>query len=307
MGVTPPSTDARGMDSAQVPAGTIVVGIDGSPSSDEAFAWAVDQAALEQRPLTIVHTAEPMSVAGGGFMVPAVGIDYAVLMEESRAAARELLSSSTAQALASHPGLVVHEVLTDSDTRSTLLDLGRAAAMIVVGSRGRGPVASLLLGSISVSVSKHASCPVVVHRPTSTDNPRYGVLVGVDGTETSLPAIDFAYRMASWRRLPLTVLHSYLDPSLVAPRQTEPGTPEASSEQALVAESLAGMQEKFPDVQVQVRLSRGFADQHLILASRSYDLLVIGHHPLTALEDIVHRSVAPTVVEHAHGPVVVVP
>jgi nucleotide-binding universal stress UspA family protein len=110
--------------------------------------------------------------------------------------------------------------------------------------------------------------------------------------------------MASWRALPLTVLHSYWDSHLVDPRSAS--APDASSEQALVAESLAGMQEKFPDVKVEVRLARGFADQHLINASPDYDLLVIGHHPLPRFDDIVHRSVAPTVVEHAHGPVAVV-
>ena len=294
------------MDTAQVPAGSIVVGVDGSRSSDQALGWAVDQAALERRPLTIVHSAEPLSFAGAGFMVPAGGIDYAQLLEESRAAAGALLRSSAARAHAAHPELVVHEVLINSDPRSALIGLGRAAAMVVVGSRGRGPVASLLLGSVSVSVSKHATCPVVVHRPAPADAPRHGILVGVDGTETSLPAIEFAYRMAAWRGLPLTVLHCYWDATLAAPRHVEAGQPESGSEQALVAESLAGMQEKFPEVEVEVRLTHGFADQHLINASRSFDLLVIGHHPLPGLDDLIHRSVAPAVVEHAHGPVAVV-
>lgn len=294
------------MDTAHVPAGSIVVGVDGSPQSDQALDWAVDQAALEQRPLTIVHAAEPMSFAGAGFMVPASGIDYARLLEESRAWARALLTGSAAQAHAAHPALVVRQVLSDSDPRSTLIGLGRTAAMIVVGSRGRGPVASLLLGSVSVSVSKHATCPVVVHRPAPPDTPRHGILLGVDGTETSMAAIEFAYRMASWRGLRLTVLHCYWDATLLAPLHVEAGTPETGSEQALVAESLAGMQEKFPEVEVDVRLTRGFADQHLINASHSFDLLVIGHHPLPGFDEVLHRSVAPAVVEHAHGPVAVV-
>ena len=306
MGATSSLGHPRDMDSAHVPPGSIVVGIDGSPSSDQAFSWAVEQAALEQRPLTIVHTQEPMGFAGAGFMVPASGIDYAQLMDESRAAAKALLISATARAHDLHPQLAVHQMLSHSDPRSTLLALGQAASMIVVGSRGRGPVASLLLGSVSVSVSKHATCPVVVHRPTPSDRTRHGILVGVDGTRSSLPAIEFAYRMASWRSLPLTVLHCYWDPNLVAPLQAGVAKSDNSAEQALVAESLAGMQEKFPEVQVQVRLTRGFADQHLINASCNYDLLVIGHQPLPRLDDVVHQSVAPTVVEHAHGPVAVV-
>jgi nucleotide-binding universal stress UspA family protein len=295
------------MDSAQVPAGSIVVGIDGSPCSDQAFAWAVEQAALEQRPLTIVHSEERMGFVGAGFMAPPSGVDYAQLMDESRAAAKALLATSTARARDLHPQLAVHPLLSHADPRSTLLDLAQAAAMIVVGSRGRGPIASLLLGSVSVSVSKHATCPVVVHRPGApTATSRHGILVGVDGTENSQPAIEFAYRMASWRALPLTVLHCYWDSTLVAPLRKGVLTPDDSYEQALVAESLAGMQEKFPEVQVQTRLTRGFADQHLINASHNYDLLVIGHQPLSRLDDVVHQSVAPTVVEHAHGPVAVV-
>ena len=295
------------MEAAQVPAGSIVVGIDGSPSSDQAFAWAVEQADLEHRPLTIVHSEERMSFVGAGFMAPPSGVDYAQLLAESRAAAKALLATSAARAHDLHPQLEVHQVLSHDDPRSTLLDLAQAAAMIVVGSRGRGPVASLLLGSVSVSVSKHATCPVVVHRPgTRTATPGLGILVGVDGTEVSQQAIEFAYRMASWRALPLTVLHCYWDSTLVAPLRKGVLTPDDSSEQALVAETLAGMQEKFPEVQVQTRLTRGFADQHLINASHNYDLLVIGHQPLPRLDDVVHQSVAPTVVEHAHGPVAVV-
>jgi nucleotide-binding universal stress UspA family protein len=295
------------MDSGQVPAGSIVVGIDGSPSSDLAFSWAFEQAALEQRPLTIVHTQEPLGFPGAGFMVPASGIDCAQLMGEANLAARALLSNSTAQAHENHPQLVVHQVLSHSDPRSTLLDLGKAASMIVVGSRGRGPIASVLLGSVSVSVSKHAVCPVVVHRPTPTDMVRHGILLGVDGTESSMPAIEFAFRMASWRGLPLTVLHCYWDADLVAPPGAGARTPDSSSEQTLVAEALAGMAEKFPDVDVHVRLTHGFADMHLITDSYSYDLLVIGHRLVPVLDDIVHRSIAPIVVEHAHGPVAVVP
>lgn len=284
-----------------------MVGIDGSPTSSAALSWAIDQAALEQRPLTIVHSVEPVGFPGSGVMYGSAGLDFERMIKESREAGQALLAGATAQAVGAHPQLAVHQVHNHGDPRSTLLDLGRTAAMIVVGSRGRGPVASLLLGSVSVSVSKHAACPVVVHRPApKTERPRHGILVGVDGTEISLPAIEFAYRMASWRALPLTVLHSYIDPNLAAPLSSGAASPDAGSEQAIIAESLAGMREKFPEVHVEVRLTRGFADQHLINASRNYDLLVIGHHPLPVFDDMVHRSVAPAVVEHAHGPVAVV-
>jgi len=294
------------MDPAHVPAGSIVVGIDGSPSSDKALTWAIEQAALERRALTIVHSLEPLPITETGGMYAMSGIDYGRLMEDGRAAAQALLAAATARALELDPDLTVHEVLGHVDPRITLESLGESAAMIVLGSRGRGPVSSLLLGSVGVAVSKRAACPVVVHRPRSTDASTHGILVGVDGTTDSVPAIDFAYRMASWRVLPLTVLHCYWDGTPVAPL---PGTemPDDSSEQAVVAESLAGMQEKFPEVEVRVRLVRGFSDQHLMAASPTCDLLVVGHHPVSAMTDLVRGSVAPAVVEQAHCPVAVVP
>jgi nucleotide-binding universal stress UspA family protein len=294
------------MDSAHVPAGSIVIGIDGSPTSEAALSWAADQAALEKRQLTIVHAVEPMGFPSAGVVVGSTGVDYGRLLYDTREAARAVLTSASARALDAHPQLAVQEVLKYSDPRSALLGLGETAAMIVIGSRGRGPVSSLLLGSVSVSVSKHAGCPVVVHRPALAETPRSGILVGVDGSDCSLPAIEFAYRMASWRGLPLSVLHCFWAPSpSCAPHGA--GVPDLAGEEALVAESLAGMQEKFPEVKVQLLLDRGFADQRLISATSDYDLLVVGHHPIPLLNDLVYGSVAPTVVEHAHGAVAVVP
>ncbi|MGE0170332.1 universal stress protein [Nocardioides sp.] len=282
--------EAGGMNTTGIPAGSIVVGVDGSSYSDEALDWAVEQAALEQRPLTIVHTIEPVGFIAAGTYAGG-GIDYGALLDQSQAAGKATLHKARTRALETLPAPAIHQVLSQADPRSTLLDLSQHATMIVLGSRGRGPIASLLLGSVSVSVSKHASCPVVVRRRVDPSLTTHGILVGVDGTEISLPAIEFAYRMASFRARPLVVLHCYWE----------------DHERALVAESIAGMAEKFPDVNVEVRLAQGFADQHLVNASQNYELVVVGHHPITPLSDLIFGSVAPTVVEHAHGAVAVVP
>ena len=75
--------------------------------------------------------------------------------------------------------------------------------------------------------------------------------------------------------------------------------PDDSDERLLVAESLVGMREKFPEDAVQVHLHRGPSVQHLTAASGSFDLLVIGHRPISALDDLVRGSMV--VVEHARG------
>jgi nucleotide-binding universal stress UspA family protein len=76
---------------------------------------------------------------------------------------------------------------------------------------------------------------------------------------------------------------------------------------ALVAESVAGMGEKFPDVDARVVLVRGHRDRELIKASATMDLLVVGSRQRGAINDFVHGAISPTIVEHAHCDVAVVP
>jgi nucleotide-binding universal stress UspA family protein len=293
------------METAQVSTGSIVVGIDGSPWSDGALEWAIDQAALEQRSLTIVHAIPSVAAQSMG-MYASSGLDFVRLLDDAHADAQTLLTTAVSHARDRKPELNVHDVLSVSDPRSILLDLSEHAAMVVVGSRGRGPVASLVLGSVSLSVSKHAVCPVVVLRPVSHQL-GHGILVGVDGMEGSVSTTEFAYRMASFRGLPLTVLHCYQSTQSVAVPVPGAPEPDLSAERVLVSETLAGMGEKFPDVAVTVRLVAGPADRQLIAQSPGYDLAVVGHHRTTPLVEIVYDSVAPAVIEHAQGPVAVIP
>ncbi len=293
------------MDTAQITAGSIVVGVDGSRDAERALDWASDQAGLERRTLTLVHAVQPLGPGAGTFL--ATGIDYGGLAESLLAAGGELLSTARAHALTRHPSLEVAEVLRSADTRNELLELSERASMVVLGSRGRGPVSSLLLGSVSVSVSKHASSPVVVCRPAPGDEPRHGVVVGVDGTERSLPAVEFAFRMAAVRGERLTVLHCYWDDAALAvPHPSDPGT-DPDEMRLLVSESTSGMAEKFPEVSVDLRFVRGLPQAHLVETSREHALVVIGHQPLSIVEDLFFPPVAPTVVEHAQCPVAVVP
>ena len=160
------------MNVSHLPAGTIVVGIDGSEWSEAALDWAVDQAALESRALTLLHAMPPMGAQSVGLYASS-GIDFERLVDDAQGAAHTLLSDAVTHALARRPGLEVHHVLSRTDPRNALLDLGEDAAMIVMGSRGRGPVTSLVLGSVSVAVSTHASCPVVVRRALASRASRH--------------------------------------------------------------------------------------------------------------------------------------
>jgi nucleotide-binding universal stress UspA family protein len=190
-----------------------------------------------------------------------------------------------------------------------LVEHSADAAPVVVGSRGRGPVASLLLGSVGVTLVRHASCPVVVLRPPTT--PRWGgVLVGVDGTERSVAALEFAFRQAAGREVPLTVLHSW---AATAPQGVDRADLPAA-ERALVArcrqvvtESIAGLREKYADVAVRIETTRMPPAEALVDAAAGRDLVVVGRRHRPPVLGTVHGSVSAAVVEHAAATVVVVP
>lgn len=289
-----------------VPAGTVVVGIDGSVGAGQALDWAADQAALEHRPLTVVYSGQ-LATGGSALWLGQPGVDVSQLLKDIRVAGHGLLDNARRRAERRAPGVVVHQVLSTADPRSTLVELADHAATVVVGSRGRGPIASVLLGSVSVYVAQHAACPVVVVRSDGSATHGGGVVVDVDDTEAARAAIEFAYRTASFRSLPLTALRVVWDPSHLGDDEhvvtdTEPGL---NGERLLLSEATAGMREKFPDVQDRLVLVRGLREHQLARASRTADLLVVASHHTGPVDHFLYGSVA-TVVEHAACDVAVV-
>ncbi|CUR55147.1 putative universal stress protein A [metagenome] len=292
------------MDNTTVPAGTIVVGIDGSASSNQALHWAIAQARLEHRPLTLAYGVTPHTT-----WLDQGGLDRGMVLDSMRSDGVALLEKARDTVTEQDAGIEVHLVLRLVDPRVLLLDLAHAANLIVLGSHGRGPIRSLLLGSVGLAVSQHATCPVVVLRPHQTGIVRRGVLVGIDDTEGSRTVLEVAYRLASQRSLPLTILHCFWDvrTEVDGPAVVTPGDDSLAPEQLVVAEAVSGMSEKFPDVHVTRTLARGLADNGLVAASRQMDVVVVGSHHRGVLDGLVFGDVSRRVLEHAECVVLVVP
>lgn len=288
-----------------IKAGTIVVGVDGSESSLRALVWAVEQATSEQRSLTLVHAIHVVT--------PAYMDAAAVYPQEARDALRadgqQVLDAAHAEVEHRAPELEVHEVIRFEDPRELLLELSKEAALVVLGSRGRGKLRSLLLGSVGVAVVRHAHCPVVIHRPGHVGTVRNGILVGADASEESQVVLEFAYRAASLRGLPLTVVHCFWD--VQAGDLGGYVVPEAAfdpeTEKMVLSESMAGMGEKYPDVVVTSSVARGQAHEVLIGLTERMDLVVVGAHQSGPVVRMLFGSVSVAVVEHATCPVAVVP
>lgn len=166
----------------------------------------------------------------------------------------------------------------------------------------------MVLGSVSATVSRGADCPVFVCRPSGTEESgeRVGVLVGADATAESRPVLEFAFRQASLRSLPVTVMHCYWPSQGFhdAERLEEQRRQEAG---LALAESLAGLREDYPEVPVATRLDQGFID--LVLTHRDLrpDLVVVGRHPAGSLARLFTGTTATAVLERAKAVVAVVP
>ncbi len=131
--------------------GTIVVGFDGSPSSMGAVRWAAAQAAASGEPLRIVHAWQPPAYTE--VAAPQV-ID--ALAEGARHLVADALEDPSLD------GLDATSEVVCAGAAHALLDQEADASMIVVATRGRGPIKRVLLGSTSRQVTTHATVPVVV-------------------------------------------------------------------------------------------------------------------------------------------------
>lgn len=136
----------------------IVVGVDGSQSSRAALRWAVEEARLRQATLDVVHAWRVPYQSG--YPVGMVVLPVERVEED----ARRLLDRAVGEVDARGIPAVERILVCDSAARA-LLDSAKGAGLIVVGSRGRGGFAGLLLGSVSQTVLHHAACPVMVVRP----------------------------------------------------------------------------------------------------------------------------------------------
>ncbi|WP_435255869.1 universal stress protein [Streptomyces althioticus] len=138
----------------------IVVGVDGSPSSLEALRWAARQAALTGGSvLALTSWDYPQYHGALGWLPPSSGDEEAL-----EARAREDLTRCVEETLGAHPSVDVLEEVRYGTPASVLLRAARDASLLVVGSRGLGGFAGLLLGSVAQHCVQHAACPVVVVR-----------------------------------------------------------------------------------------------------------------------------------------------
>jgi nucleotide-binding universal stress UspA family protein len=286
--------------STSIKSGSVVVGVDGSPGSDAALDWASRYAMARGKPLVILS-----ALGDPSFYTAYSAPDEVRQMDQ--VAARRAVENAVGTVHRSGPQLDPEVTMPQNDARDALIESSLRASIVVVGTRGRGPVRALLLGSVSTAVAEHALCPVAVVRPAARDlADEAPVVVGTDGGPASIAALDFAFELASTEGRRLDVVHSWLAHDTLIYATSDSQRRELVQEHAqLLSESLAGYAEKYPDVVVARHMPDGGPVQALVDMSVDAAVVVIGSRGRSR-PNVLAGALSRIVVERAHSTVVVV-
>ena len=278
--------------------GPILVGVDGSETGTRALDWAAGEARVRKVALRLLHALP--QVRGGA----APGIEQ----EPEWGAARRLLDEAEERVRRRMEGVETSSELVVDDAAGALVARARDAGLVVVGTRGSGGLAGLVLGSVAFKVAAHA--PVSVALAPALGEPTTGhaeIVAGVDGPSTGAVLAE-AFREAALWRAPLRVVHAF--------RFFQVPDPVHSAELAAllrhhrqaaerrIEEALADWRTRFPEVQVTAEVVNDSPRKALLQVSAGAQLVVVGPHdhrdPLMPL-----GSVAYTVIHRCGRPVLI--
>jgi nucleotide-binding universal stress UspA family protein len=291
----------------------VVVGLDGSAGARTALAWALEEAQLRGgavRPVTIWPEDRPPHVHDAG-----IGPSSAADVERD---VRSRMSAEAAAVAASTgcEAVPVHPEVRYGQPAQQLIDTAGSDGLLVVGSRGRGPVRGAVLGSVSQQCAQYARGPVVVVRD---DDATHGtvlwqgaasrVVVGVDGSAGSVAALRFAAAEARLRGGELHVVHAWIDSVSGyggAPWARSATTLREQADDTLRESVRNAWRDGPPGVQVRAETVEGVDWDVLTEVAEAADLLVVGSRGRTGWSSLLLGSVGLRSTTYAPCPVAVV-
>ncbi|MFF4258379.1 universal stress protein [Streptomyces sp. NPDC001663] len=284
----------------------ITAAVDGTDESLAALDWAAREAVRRGLALRVVQAWR---------FEPYEAIDAAD-PDTQAAWVRDALAEAVRTVTARHSGLDVTTDVVEGDTVDTLVAAAADAELLVLGSRGHGPVVGFLLGSVGQQVIAEATRPVVLVRagdqPTAEAAGRE-IVVGQQGEpDDSADTLRFAFETAAARGAGVRAVRAWTLPPVFAYSPgsmhllDEAGGLEPFERKALSA-ALQPWRERFPDVPVVEHVEIGSAGQVLLSVAARAQLMVVGRRARRTAVGARIGSVAHGVLHHAPCPVAVVP
>lgn len=278
--------------------GPVVAGTDGSGQATEAVLWAAAEASARGRPLTVVHG---VGDERQGYWTAEEAV---AVFEEGR----RLLDRAETAVAEHFPQLPVSTVLSKGGSAESLLETAQPQDTLVVGSRGRGGFASLMLGSVGLRVAARSRGPVIVVREVPA--PRTGAVVAAVRDDGDRGALRFAARtaVAHGAQLRVVSVWKFLENVGSMAAAVDDVSAIARSEAEATRRTVGPVRDEFPGLAIEEDVLRsGSVAGSLVEASAAADLVVMGaRRPAHALGAGLGR-VTHAVLHHAHCPVAVLP
>jgi nucleotide-binding universal stress UspA family protein len=279
---------------------TIVVGYDRSVGARAAATWALDEAARTGASVDFLYAYEwpTWAPAGSTMAAPSVWPDG-----ETDRAVRGMLNEVVLNARTTHPTVRTRTSFVHAGAATSLIERSEEASLVVLGSRGTSGVAGLL-GSVSVAVSAHASCPVVVaHADTGSAGP---VVVGVDDSVSSHEALVFAIEQAVARGTSLRVIRAWAPITGLWENAERFPRVVPAAEREVFEDLVAGWRDKRPGLEISAEAVVDHPAAALSKASLNAQLVVVGTRGRGPVAGILLGSVSQHVLRHSACSVAVV-
>ena len=286
----------------------IVVGIDGSATSTAAAVWAGDEAARRGVRLVLLYAFVLYAYGSKDSALPG-----SVAYEEAEIDADQLLADASDAVRQVHPKLTIQTREEREPAATALLEVTADAGLTVIASQAKHQSLETLIGSVATYTAEQSKGPVVVLRGDAAAVPSTGpVVVGVDGSDGSEAAIDFAFEAAHSRGVSLQPVHAWNNSPVQGFRRVfhlQVDHDQADDEQlAELTAALAERAERHPSVTVQPAVRRGHPATVLAdyAGEQGASLLVVGANGVGSSGEQSLGSTSRGLLAHATVPVAVV-
>jgi nucleotide-binding universal stress UspA family protein len=271
----------------------ILAGYDGSLGSERALSWAAREARSRGVVLTVCVAWAPR--------FPVLPGEAGAAYDLVRRSGERIMANGLRHAQGIMGPASIRSLLAEESAAAVLCEFSRGADMVVVGSRGHGGVAGLLLGSVSSQVAAHAHGRVVVVRGHWRQAGGYApgpIVVGADGSAASRVAVDFAFEEAALRDAPLLAVCALAD----APA----GLGGAQERRDAFEAAITLWEKEHSEVTCLRQVSVGGARDALLTAAQDAQMLIVGGRGRGGVQGMMLGSVSRAVLDHAPCPVGVV-